>query len=432
MVNPSNIKELWFGRNGYYNSMPNQVDPNMQALLKATTPMTYSTSTTWFDPVYLGKLMLEGLTRSTKCFKALRKTTYQEEGDSYQAIRTDLAAADAPISVLESADMFGAYNLPALSDVDSIYPAILKVSWVNTEVASALSNIQRSRTTPNLQQIRDYMSGIFLDRLDQMLTGVYNDFYAAGAGVAPGYGADSPATTGAAAQIECIDRMITNAAETNSTYISGVADADLFWNSTGTGTERVDIGDRSAGEGVANVTLPAAAGTEDAFNICDELDDLMTQCLVYAEEPYNYRAMMSPKAYNKIKAENDPKALITDYTDARQTVNGITSTPGVVGGKVQLSALRLSDITVPIVTVPYLMGTADSGWLWMNDIFNTGGVGNIYLINQDCMEFRTLIPITYRSVPAENELETKHTLFMAGQLIAKNWLSHGALKYIAS
>jgi hypothetical protein len=226
--------------------------------------------------------------------------------------------------------------------------------------------------------------------------------------------------------------MICCAAETGANYVSADTDGDIFWNSTGDGTERVTIGDRSGGEGVANCTIPVAGDkvTGTAYNICDELDDLMAKCLVYAEEPYNYIAMMSPKAYNKIKAENDPKALIVDYTDARQAVNGISSTPGVAGGKVQLSALRLSDITVPIVTVPYLMGTKASGWVWKTSVETTGCVGNIYLINQDAMEFRTLIPLSYRSVPAENYLETKHTLYMAGQLICKNFLSHGALKLI--
>jgi hypothetical protein len=223
--------------------------------------------------------------------------------------------------------------------------------------------------------------------------------------------------------------MISNDVESGANYCSAASDPDIFWTSTGAGTEKFD---RSAGAGAANITLPVAADkvTGTAYNICDELDDLMAKCLVYAEEPYNYVAMMSPKAYNKIKAENDPKALITDYTDARQTVNGVTSTPGVVGGKVQLSALRLSDITVPIITVPYLMGTATSSWTWKTSVATTGSCGNIYLINQDAMEFRTLIPITYKSTPAENILETKHCLYMAGQLIAKNFKSHGALKHI--
>ena len=163
------------------------------------------------------------------------------------------------------------------------------------------------------------------------------------------------------------------------------------------------------------------------------LDDLMAKILVYANtDTPNYVALMSPKAYNKLKSEADPKALITDYTDARQTINGVTSTPGVTIGKVQGSAIRLADVTVPIVTAPYLMGTSLSSWLWKNSKHSTGGPGNIYLINQDALEFRILIPMSYRSVQAESYLETKNTLYMAGQLIGKNWQSHGALKYIAT
>jgi hypothetical protein len=43
-----------------------------------------------------------------------------------------------------------------------------------------------------------------------------------------------------------------------------------------------------------------------------------------------------------------------------------------------------------------------------------------------------LIPLTYKSVPAENYLETKHCLYMAGQLIGKNFASCGKLSYIAT
>jgi hypothetical protein len=268
------------------------------------------------------------------------------------------------------------------------------------------------------------------------LTGVYIDFAAAHAGTTEGYGVDAPATTpfgaGTTATLECLDRMITNQAESGATnHVDTASDGDVFWNSTGVaGTARIDRSAAATWDG--QVTLPSSAGTEEAYNICDELDDLMALCLVYdkADTP-DYVAYMSPKAYNKIKAENDPKALIVDYTDAKQTINGVTSTPGVAGGKVQLSAIRLADVTVPIVTVPYLMGTALSSWTWANSAYS-GGVGNIYLVNQNEMELRVLIPPTYRSVQAESALETKHTLYMAAQLISKNWKSHGALKYIAS
>jgi hypothetical protein len=432
-VEKTSFADVLFGKEGYYSKMlPDPQVRSISALMKATTPLTYSASTTWFDPVYLGNVYLEALTRSTKAFKALRKTTYQQEGDSLQYITSD--SHEGLGAILESGALYSAYTNPALADIDSIYPAIVKYDWVNTEVAAQLSQIQKSRRTPTLEQLRDYTTRKFWDAVDMMLCGVYVDFAAGGNGTNQGgYGADAPATNGAnVALIESICRMITDATESadGDVHLSAGTDGDVYWNSTGVaGTARFD---RSAGAGVATLRCPTTAGTEEAYNICDELDDLMAKCLVYADEPYNYIAMMSPKAYNKVKAENDPKALITDYSGAVQSINGISSTPGVVGGKVQLSALRLSDITVPIATAPYLMGTNSSSWLWMNSNYTTGGVGDIYLINQDNMEFRTLIPFSYRSIPAEDSLQTKHTLYMAGQLIAKNYKSHGALKYIAA
>jgi hypothetical protein len=422
----------------YYNRMPAQpVDPMISALQKADVPMTFSTTTSWFDPLYLGKLTLDSLVRSKKAFSALRKTTYAQEGDSYQVIAGDVAVANGPVSMTETETLFANTVTPTITDVDHIYPAVFHVDWTNSDVAQAMSALQRSRGTASLEDIRNYFSELFLTRLDMQICGVYNDFYGGHAGVTHGYGVDSAATQEATsqAQFECLDRMVTNQAEcTGGTYVDNVIDGDIYWNSTGVaGTIRFNRVDASP-QAQCQVRLPtggsAAAG--EAYNILDELDDLMTQCLVYAGDNPDYAAYMSPKAYNKIKAESDPKALITDYTSATQAVNGVTSTPGVTGGKVQLSALRLADITVPIVTVPYLMGTSLSGWLWKNTLHTTGGPGNIYLINQKDMEFRTLVPITYRSVPAENALETKHTLWMSGQLIAKNWLSHGKLAYIAT
>jgi len=424
----------------FYKYMP--TDPGVaqakqfEAMQKADVPLTYSTSTTWFDPVYLGSIMLQNLTRSRKAFSALTKKTYQTEGDSYQVISTDSHTGLG--NMLEGGALYANTSVPALVDVDSIYPAIVKFDWTYTEVANALSRIQRSRVTPTLDQIRDYVTNKFWDFVEMQITGVYNDFAASGDGTSQGgYGVDSPATASSIAEFECLDRMITNQTESGATnYCSAATDGDVWWNATGvTGTTTARVVRASSALYDAQLRLPTggsvAAG--EAYNMTDELDDLMTQCLVYANtDTPNYIALMSPKAYNKLKSEADPKALIIDYPDGRQTINGVTSTPGVTIGKVQGSAIRLSDITVPIVTAPYLMGTALSSWLWKSSKHSTGGPGNVYLINQDCMEFRILIPLSYRSVQAESYLETKNTLYMAGQLIGKNWKSHGALKYIAT
>jgi len=188
---------------GYYRNLP--ADPAASyynAMLKADVPLTYSTSTTWFDPLYLGKLQLEGLTRSTKAFKALTKTSYASEGDSFQLITTDVTHQ---ANMLETGVLFGTTAVPALVDVDAIYPAILHLDWTNTEVATALSGLQRNRTVPTLEQIRDYMTAKFWDTVDRQLCGVYINAAAV-------HGVDEPATAGGIAQFECIDRMICSAA----------------------------------------------------------------------------------------------------------------------------------------------------------------------------------------------------------------------------
>lgn len=406
-----------------------------EAMQKADVPLTYSTSTTWFDPVYLGSIMLQNLTRSRKAFSALTKTTYQQQGDSYQVISTD--AHGGLGMILESGALYGTTEVPALVDVDSIYPAIIKYDWTYTEVAAAMSRIQRSRITPTMEQVRDYATNKFWDAVEMQIVGTYVDFTAAGDGTsAGGYGVDAPATNGSSvATFECIDRMITDDTESGATtYCSADTDGDVYWNSTGVaGTARIDRSASDAWDAQIRLPTGGSAAAGETYNIHDELDDLAAKILVYANtDTPNYVALMSPKAYNKLKSEADPKEIITNQTDARQTINGVTSTPGVTIGKIQGSAIRLSDMTVPIVTAPYLMGTSLSSWLWKNSKHTTGGPGNIYLINQDALEFRILIPFSYRSVQAESYLETKNTLYMAGQLIGKNWQSHGALKYIAS
>jgi hypothetical protein len=53
----------------------------------------------------------------------------------------------------------------------------------------------------------------------------------------------------------------------------------------------------------------------------------------------------------------------------------------------------------------------------------------------DAIEFRTLIPITFKSYPNMTNnsapgLGNVNVLYMAGQLLWRNWNSHAALKYI--
>jgi hypothetical protein len=130
---------------------------------------------------------------------------------------------------------------------------------------------------------------------------------------------------------------------------------------------------------------------------------------------------------NKIQDELDPKArFLEGEMGVTQTLNGISTRTGIEGGKLSVASLMISGVKVPFFQATYLDGTESTNWLWKNSVYTSGGVGNIYLINMDAIEFRTLIPITYKSLPNTTNnsapgLGNINVLYMAGQLLARQW-----------
>jgi len=413
----------------------------MNAQLKADNPLSYGNSPSWFDPVYLNRVILERMTSSQRSiFGAIRKTTYQDLGDSIKKIDDDNLPGMGPLR--ENGQLYTDTGLPEIKRVDKIVPVYFKVDWTITEIAAEMNRLpgRANDGTPTLEEIRAFITDRFFDRVEQQLAGVYVDAVKGGNGSNQGgYGVDAPATIttadGETQIFESLDRMISNTAESGGTgYVSNNTDGNIFWNATGIGTPRYNRANASD-EAQSHVKLPDVANIDDGedYNILDELDDLFVKSLTQVREDNpDYVMFMSPTAYNRIRKEEDAKRIIDTFPTARQTINGVTSAPGGIGGKVQFSALRVADITVPVVISNYLMGTSKSGWKWKNTKHTKGGCGNIYGVNQQAMEFRTLIPFSYRAVQAEDFLKTKHTLYMAGQLICYNWGSHNALKYLST
>jgi len=417
---------------GYYQTMNpywHTVDPDL--LQKADVIMGPTGRAAWYDPVYSRDLMLEGLTRANSIFATIPKTSYQDKGDSFKYISTDSATGYSG-GIGEAGVLFdGTTSMPTPTDVDNIFPAVVKVDWLDTEVGRALSAIQNEPVN-DPDQIRNYMGNYFLDKIDQYLAGV---------GVsATIHGVDTPAVSGdTKATIECIDRYVTNQTESGATnHVSAATDGDIFLNEAGSGTERIDRSASATWDG--QVKLPTAAGTEENYDILSELDDLMAvaKCYRQGTTTPNYLGLCSDKAMNKVQNELDPKGrYLENELQASQTIGGISTRPGVMGGKLSVAGLTICGVKVPFIQNPYFSGTATTGWEWENEKYTTpGGVGHIFLINMDAYEFRTLIPITYKSVPttAKNSapgLGNQNVIYMAGQLIMRQWASHAALKYIA-
>jgi len=417
---------------GYYHTMnPNWMNnPELVDLInKADTILGPTDTSEWYDPVYSRELMLEGLTRSNTLFSVIPKTTFQQQGDSFKYIATDAAAGFKGGLGEYGAIVNATSDVPVPVDVDNIFPAVVELDWLDSEVGRALSAIQNEPVN-DPAQIRNYMSEYFLDKINQYLAGT--------AISATVHGVDSPAVD-TKATIETIDRFITDQTESGAaTHVSLETDGDIFLNEAGTGTTRIDRSASAAWD--AQVTLPTAAGTEENYDILSELDDLAAVCKKYRQGTGtpNYIGVCSDKAMNKVQDELDPKSrYLENEMSVTQTLNGVSTRSGVMGGKVPVSGLQISGLKVPFFQVSHLDGTATSSWLWKNTVYGTGGVGNIYLINMDACEFRTLIPITFKSMPNTTNnsapgLGNINVLYMAGQLIMRQWASHAALKYIAS
>jgi len=398
-------------------------DPEIQALLKADDRYDYL-STDYFNPVYSAKISLEALTRSTNIYRVLPKTTYMDKGDSIHYISADPTVLEEYLG--NETAMFGSdTNIPAINDIDHLWPAVYHVGFEDTRIAREMSKFQAAPKT-DLAMLQEFFNNFYANGIDQQLAGVQLSTTI--------HGVDTPATS-TNATLECVDRMISNGTESGAaTHVSLATDGDIYWNATNTGTAVID---RSADTWAdAQIKLPSAAGTEEGYNILDELDDLMAACLRYAPTAErNYIGLCSPRALNKIQDELDPKQRFLDFPmDVYQTLEGVSTRPGAMGGKFSVSALAISGVKVPFFTSPYLGGVVAGAWVWENSVYTTGGVGNIYLINMDNIEIRHLIPITYSETPNYGDwiLGTRHSIYSAMQLLCRNFACHGALKYIAA
>jgi hypothetical protein len=424
MVHPK-ARELSFDEyiERYYRSIGRDAerDPEIQELLKADDRYDYG-STDYNNPVYSLDIALEALTRSTVLYRVLPKTTYLDKGDSLHNITSDATYMRSFLG--EEGQMFVSDTvIPTISDLDRLWPAVFHIGWEDTRVGREMEKFQ-ARPRTDIEYLRTFFNDVYANGIDQQLAGVYLS--------ATVHGVDTPATQYSKAQVETIDRMISDATESGAAnHVSVDTDGDIYWNETNTGSAKIDRSAVSWAD--SQIKLPSSAGTEDAYNILDELDDLMAVAKHYAPTAQrNYIGLCSDKALNKIQDELDPKVRYLEQSmDVYQTLNGVSTRPGKAVGKLSVPALGITGVLVPFFTSPYLSGQA-SPWVWENSKYTTGGVGNIYLINMDNIEIRHLIPITYSETPNYGDwiLGNRHSIYSAMQLLCKRFASHAALKYI--
>jgi len=427
--------EQWLRR--YYKSIGPRAreDPEIQALIKADARYDYGETTFW-DPEHSARVTLEGLVRETSLYAILPKTTFIQEGNSFRYISAEAAGSGTAVFLGDEGAMFGVDTaMPTAVEVEGLWPAVFAVQWEDTKVMTEMEKVWR---TPKLTSafIKEYFDKFYLDRIDRQLAGVQLSSTV--------HGVDTPATS-TYATIESLDRMISDQAESGTAssgggHVNAATDGDIFWGKTNiTGTDTA-IFDRSAvTTSDACIKLPSTAptgagtGVNEAYNILDELDDLMAEALIYAPtDQRNYIGITSPLALNKVQDELDPKMRYLEHPmEIYQTLNGVSTRPGALAGKISVPGLIICGVKVPFFTNVYLAGQDGLGW--KNTVYTTAGAGNIYLVNMDTIEIRHLIPPTFQSIPNYGDwiLGNRNIWFSAMTLICRNFHANAALKYIA-
>lgn len=353
-------------------------------LKKADDP--YLTSkTNYFNPIY-GRSVVNWLNMEADIWKLLRKTTYQSLGGS---VRIITAEATNFRGQLETATALGETDLPTLQKVNYTDPAVMYNYWD----ASLLAKLKHNWEDTPGQSAEQFFTNYFAMQHPLNI----NEWL--------GKDADTPAASGGSFDnyIESIDRVCSDAAE--SALLSLPADNDIHGF------------DRSGSEAEAYVDLNG--GTLRNLSL-DLLDDMVGDCKKYSERR-NFIFITDETQLNKIESLEDVKRRYTEDKWTIDSVNGVQTRRGEKAG-FAVSEYIAAGIPIPIFTSQHIHN-------------ESGGSGNIYLLDMDHVEIRVALPTVYISTeqghfPLLDAMFFKYMYLTVAQLIADKYSCHGAIKYL--
>ena len=353
-------------------------------LLKADDPL-YTTDTSYFNAIY-GKTVMDWLNHESDVWKLLRKTTYQSEGDSIRVVSAD---ASNFYGQLETATALGDTDIPDLTEVTFTDPAVMYNHWNSSLIAQLKSTWQDSPGKNAAQWLKQY----FLEKHPSDINvWLCKD-------------ADTPAASGGNFDnyIESIDRVCSASGE--SSLLSAATDNDIYGF------------DRSAGEAEAYVDLNSGTLRDLDLGL---IDDMIADCKKYSKAK-RFILLTDETQLNTLEALEATKTRYTDHKYKIDTVNGVNTRQGIAAG-FSIATYRGAGLEIPIFT--------------SKDIHaESGGNGNIYLLDLDHIEIRVALPSVYLSTENQHFLlldnfSYKSMIVTVAQLVADKFNCHGAIKYL--
>jgi len=398
------------GPSGYLQYTGRMPDSDLKKIL-------IHTESNYYEYAYMKQVQL-GLSANSEIYKLLDKKPITTTGNSYKY--TTAHGLDTTAIGPGGADaIYGTSTEPTISTVQGITSGVEKVIISRDLHSMVTEKIPEAHPgEPDWDFLKNKLAPLALyDKIDGWLGG--------GSTHATNQGADTPA----AKNIECIDRMISNKVDSGAAnHVSAAEDGDIYWDGVGTGTIQFDRSTAPA-FAEAQVKSPAAAGTAEAYNILEEIDDLMADAKKYSENK-RYIGLCTDKNLNKVEDEIDPKQrFLEKQVNVAATIGGISTRPGHEGG-FDVGAIVSCGVTIPMFTsnaLPvknskYAAGTSN---------------GSIYLIDLDGMYIRVDIPVTFletgfgAEMLHQNYLRSRGMLFTLSQLVCTNFLSQAKLSWVA-
>lgn len=384
------------------------------------------TETNWYEYAYMKQVQLM-LSVNSEVYKLLDKKPITTVGDSYKyttALGVDTTAIGPGGTTTIVADWATDVTETSISTIQGITSGIEKVPLSRDLHSMIREKIPAAHPgEPDWDFLKNRVAPMALwDKIDNYLGGY-------GAGTT--HGVDTPALK----NIECIDRMISNATESGDTddvYCSSDSDGDIIWDGIGTGTAKADRSSDTFAD-AGSVTLPGSdyVASGKAYDIMSELDDIMVAIKKYSQNK-RYIGLTTDATLNLLENEISPGYRYLENTvNVQQTIGGISTRPGHKGG-FDVGALTLCGVTVPVFTsnaVPTKNTKVGQ---------TTETAGHFFLIDLDDMYIRVDIPVTYlesgfgAEMLSINYFQSRALLFTVAQLVCTNFKPHGALKWIAA